>query len=180
MRNLKYFCVLSMLVLGILSAQAQQEELLRNGDFELNPRVERGTQATTAWDGPKPVVVVYVDPMSQDNPYYAVIGGDTIYNAGLDGISITEGMTYDFSACLRNIPALREEERTPGSKQIIIQLVDESGKPLAEATIKAQGNHWQHYSAQLRASTSCAKARLAIVGIGSDKIAIDKVSLKKQ
>lgn len=179
MKNLKYYCVISMLALCAQSVQAQQEELVRNGDFELNARVERGTQATTAWDAAKPVVVVHVDPISQDNPNYAVIASDIIYNEGFGGISITEGANYDFSVSLRLIPALREEERTTGSKQLIIRLVDESGKSLAEATIQAQGNQWQHYSAQLSACASCEKARLAIEGIGNEKIAIDKVSLKK-
>ncbi|WP_155993412.1 hypothetical protein [Prevotella sp. P6B1] len=179
MINCKHLCMMLMLALCTLTAQAQEAELIRNGDFELNPRVERGTSATTVWDGPKPVVVVHVDPISADNPNYAVICCDTIYNVGFDGIPVVEGAKYDFSVSLRHIPALKEEERTCGHKLLIIQLVDEQRKPLAEATIRAKGCHWQKYETTFTANAASVKARLAIIGIGCQKIAIDKVSLKK-
>ena len=168
-----------LLALCTLTAQAQEAELIRNGDFELTPRVEKGAHATTAWDSRKPVVVVYVEPVGTDNPCYAVICCDTIYNQGFDGIPVVEGTKYDFSVCLRNLPALKEEDRVEGCKLLIIQLVDEQRQPLAEATIRAIGNQWQQYHAVFTAHGSCAKAQLAIVGVGCQKIAIDKVSMKK-
>lgn len=179
MINCKHLCMMLLLALCTLTAHAQQAELIRNGDFELKPRIERGTKATTAWDARKPVVVVYVDPVSADNPYYAVIGCDTIYNQGFDGIPVVDGTKYDFTVCLRNLPALKEEDRTEGCKLLIIQLVDEQRQPLAEVTIRAKGNQWQQYHAVFTASGTCAKAQLAIAGVGCQKIAIDKVSLKK-
>lgn len=123
--------------------------------------------------------MVHVDPVSTDNPCYAVICCDTIYNQGFDGIPVVEGTKYDFSVCLRNLPALKEEDRVEGCKLLIIQLVDEQRQPLAEATIRAIGNQWQQYHAVFTAHGSCAKAQLAIVGVGCQKIAIDKVSMKK-
>jgi len=170
-----------MLVLALctLMVYAQEAELVRNGDFDLKPKVERGTNATTAWDSTKPVVVVYVDPVDAQNPNYAVISCDTIYNSGFDGIPVVGGDKYHFSVSLRNIPALKEEERTEGSKQLVIQLVDELKKPLAQTTIQAKGNQWQQYKAEFTASATCGKAKLAIIGLGNEKIAIDKVSLKK-
>jgi len=74
---------------------------------------------------------------------------------------------------------LKEEDRVEGCKLLIIQLVDEQRQPLAEATIRAKGNQWQQYHAVFTAHGSCAKAQLAIVGVGCQKIAIDKVSMKK-
>jgi hypothetical protein len=179
MKNLKYYCALFMLALCAQSVQAQEAELVRNGDFELKPKIERGTNATTAWSATKPVVVVHVDPVSDDNPCYAVVCCDTIYNQGFDGINVVDGTKYDFSVCLRNLPAIKEQERAEGCKLLIIQLVDEQNNALAEATIRAKGNQWQQYQAVFTASGTCAKARLAIVGVGCPKIAIDKVSLKK-
>ena len=74
---------------------------------------------------------------------------------------------------------LKEEDRVEGCKLLIIQLVDEQRQPLAEATIRAKGNQWQQYHAVFTAHGSCAKAQLDIVGVGCQKIAIDKVSMKK-
>lgn len=181
MVNCRLFCMIMVLVLSAVVAQAQEisRELTRNGNFELTPRIERGTKATTAWDGRKPVVVVYVDPISQVNPHYAVIGCDSIYNEGYDGIEVVDGTKYDFSVCLRNIPVLKEEERVEGCKLLIIQLIDEQNQPLAEATIRAKGNKWQQFHAVFTANGNCSKARLAIIGVGCQKIAIDQVSLKK-
>lgn len=179
MINFKHLCMALMLALCTLTVQAQDAELLRNGDFELNSRIERGTNAATAWNSVKPVVVIHVDPVSIDNPNYAVICCDTISNEGFDGIQVVDGVKYDFSVCLRNLPALKEEARKEGCKLLIIQLVDEQRKALAEATIMAQSSQWQQYHAVFTSSGSCPKAKLAIIGIGCQKIAIDKVSLKK-
>ena len=48
-------------------------ELIQNRDFEYTPRDHRGWSATTAWSARKPVVVVAVDPLSPNNPHYAII-----------------------------------------------------------------------------------------------------------
>ena len=169
-----------LLALCTLTAQAQEAELIRNGDFELTPRVEKGANATTAWDSRKPVVVVHVDPVSADNPCYAVICCDTLYNEGAGGaIDMVDGTKYDLSIALRNIPAIKAENRTEGNKLIIIQLIDEQCKPIAETTIRVKGQGWQQFNRQFTASATCAKARLAIIGLGCAKIAIDNVSIKK-
>ena len=169
-----------MLMMALAAATAHAQELIKNGDFELNPRVERGTNATTGWDSRKPVVVTHVDPISADNPHYAVICCDTLYNEGVDGtIDVADGTKYDLSIALRNIPAIKAEDRTEGNKLLIIQLIDEQCKPIAETTIRVKGQGWQLFDKQFTASATCAKARLAIVGIGCAKVAIDKVSIKK-
>ena len=170
-----------MLFLAFVSVTANaQEELILNGDFELNPKVQRGTNATTGWDSRKPVVVVYVDPISAEDPHYAVICCDTLYNQGNGEISIADGTKFDLSISLRNIPDYKAEKRTEGNKLVIVQLVNEQGVPVCETTIRVKGNAWQTFNRQFTASSSCAKARLAIVGIGCGKIAIDNVSLKLQ
>lgn len=57
MINCKHLCMMLLLALCTLTAHAQQAELIRNGDFELKPRIERGTKATTAWDADRKSVV---------------------------------------------------------------------------------------------------------------------------
>lgn len=181
MKNLKYFCMLLMLALSASMAQAQDSkgELVKNGDFDYTPRVQRGANATTGWSSARPVVVIHVDPIAEDKPNYAVICCDTLYNAGFDGISVNEGEKYDFSVCLRHIPEPKAAKCAAGNKLLVIQLVDEQLRPIAEATLKAKGCQWQKYATSFMTTTTCAKAKLAIVGVGCQKIAIDKVSLKK-
>ena len=178
MMNIKHLYLLFMMVFAAATAHAQ--ELIKNGDFELNPRVERGTNATTGWDSRKPVVVTHVDPISADNPHYAVICCDTLYNEGVGGaIDVADGTKYDLKIALRNIPAIKAENRTEGNKLLIIQFIDEQCKPIAETTIRVKGQGWQQFCRQFTASATCAKARLAIIGTSCAKIAIDKVSIKK-
>ena len=176
MKQLKY---LFLLIVALVSFTANAQELIKNGDFELTPRVERGTKATTGWESRKPVVVVYVDPISADNSHYAVICCDTLYYNGTNGIDVTDGTKYDLSICLRNIPAIKAENRTKGNKLVIVQLIDEQGKAIAETTIRVEGHDWQKFDRQFTATATCPKARLAIIGTGCAKVAIDNVSLKK-
>ena len=177
MINVKHLSLL--LVMAFTAVTVSAQELIKNGDFELNPRVQRGTSATTGWDSRKPVVVTHVDPISANNPHYAVICCDTLYNSGVDGIDVAEGTKYDLSIALRNIPAVKAENRTEGNKLVIVQLIDEQCRPIAETTIRVEGQGWQQFDRQFAAIVTCSKARLAIIGIGCAKIAIDKVSLKK-
>ena len=168
-----------MLMMAFAAIIVHAQELIKNGDFELNPRVERGTNATTGWDSRKPVVVTHVDPISADNPHYAVICCDTLYNECADSIDVTDATKYDLSIALKNIPAIKAEERSEGNKLIIVQLIDEQCKPIAETTIRVKGQGWQQFNRQFTASATCANPKVAIVGIGCAKIAIDKVSIKK-
>jgi hypothetical protein len=94
-------------------------------------------------------------------------------------MDIADGTKYDLSIALRNIPAIKAENRTEGNKLIIIQLINEQCKPIAETTIRVKGQGWQQFNRQFTASATCAKARLAIIGLGCAKIALDNVSIKK-
>ena len=147
-------------------------ELIQNRDFEYTPRDHRGWSATTAWSARKPVVVVAVDPLSPNNPHYAIIGCDTIYNDGFDGIAVKAGEKYDFSMFVRNV--------TEQKKDFIIQLTDSNNVVIAKAKLKTQGRDWQQYQAVLTAKKTCEKARLAIVGLKDARAGIDMVSLFPQ
>ena len=146
-------------------------ELIQNRDFEYRPRDHRGWKATTAWSSSKPINVVQVDPLSSNNPHYAVLGLDTIYNDGWDGIAIEAGKKYDFSMFVRNYD---------GKKNFTIQLVDSLNQVFAQATIKTAGADWQRYETVLTAKQTCPKARLAVIGVKEAKAGIDMVSLFPQ
>ncbi len=146
-------------------------ELIQNRDFEYIPKDHRGWNATTAWSSSKPVVVVQVDPLSPNNPHYAVIGNDTLYNSGWDGIAVKAGERYDFSMFVRNISQ---------KKNFIIQLVDSNNKVIAKAKLKTQGEGWNQYQAVLKAKRTCPDARLAVIGLKDEKAGIDMVSLFPQ
>ena len=153
-------------------------ELIQNRDFEYVPKDHRGWNATTAWSASKPIVVVAVDPLSVNNPHYAVLGNDTIYNEGWDGIAVKAGAKYDFSMFVRNIPAL--EGKSKLKKDFIISLVTEDEQVIAQTKIKTQGDDWKPYQAVLTAKQTCDKTRLAITGLKEDKCGIDMVSLFPQ
>ncbi len=150
-------------------------ELIQNRDFEYIPRDHRGWSATTSWSGSKPVVVVSVDPLSENNPHYAVLGNDTIYNEGWDGIAVTAGAKYDFSMFVRNIPAPQGKSKL--KKDFVISLITEDGSVIAQAKVKTQGADWRKYEAVLTATQTCEKARLAVAGLKDEKAGIDMVSL---
>ena len=150
-------------------------ELIQNRDFEYIPRDHRGWSATTSWSGSKPVVVISVDPLSENNPHYAVLGNDTIYNEGWDGIAVTAGAKYDFSMFVRNIPAPRGKSKL--KKDFVISLITEDGSVIAQAKVKTQGADWRKYEAVLTANQTCEKARLAVAGLKDEKAGIDIVSL---
>ena len=156
-------------------------EMIQNRDFEYIPRDHRGWSATTAWSSSKPVVVIAVDPLSPNNPHYAVLGRDTIYNEGWDGIAVKAGEKYDFSMFVRNIPMpTADAAKGIPAKNFIIQLVDSSQTVIAKATLKTQGKDWQQYATVLTAKRTCPKARLAIIGLKDARAGIDMVSLFPQ
>jgi len=146
-------------------------EMVQNRDFEYIPKDHRGWNATTAWSASKPISVVQVDPLSENNPHYAVLGNDTIYNEGWDGFAVKAGEKYDFSMFVRNID---------GKKDFTIQLVDSNRVVIAKATLKTQGEAWQRYETVLTARQTCDKARLAVIGQKDTKAGIDIVSLFPQ
>ncbi|MBQ6659250.1 MAG: alpha-N-arabinofuranosidase, partial [Prevotella sp.] len=153
-------------------------ELIQNRDFEYIPKDHRGWSATTSWSGSKPVVVISVDPLSENNPHYAVLGNDTIYNEGWDGIAVKAGAKYDFSMFVRNIPTPQGKSKL--KKDFVISLVTEEGSVITQTKIKTQGADWQKYEAVLKATQTCEKARLAVAGLKDEKAGIDIVSLFPQ
>ena len=72
-------------------------EQVQNRDFEYTPRDHRGWDATTAWHSSSTIEIATEHPLSANNPHYAIIGLDTLWNEGWDGIVVEKGKKYDFS-----------------------------------------------------------------------------------
>ena len=143
-------------------------ELVQNRDFEYS---ERNWNATTAWYSQRPLEIATEHPLHPNNPHYALLLQDTLWNEGWDGIVVEKGKKYDFSMFVF----------AGGQKQdFAIQLVGADGTVLAKSILKTHAGDWQQYSTILTASGSDTKARLAIVPLKVARVGVDMISLFPQ
>ena len=155
-------------------------ELVQNRDFEYSPLDRKEWSATTAWHSPRPIQIETSEPLSANNPHYAVVETDTLVNEGWDGIADSEnGQAYDFSFFVRHIDCKKKQWR--------VQLVSTAGEVLAEQKIVTKGEGWQQYNAvldtrdpKLRAKVTTHDCRLRLVALKKGKAAIDMVCLFPQ
>ena len=120
-------------------------ELIQNRDFEYTPKDHGGWTATTAWHSARPIEIATEHPLSKNNPHYALVWPDTLWNEGWDGIVVEKGKKYDFSMYVL----------AGGQKQdFSIELVGQDGKVLAKSKLKTQGGDWQQYATVLTAKAS--------------------------
>ena len=146
-------------------------ELIQNRDFEYSSRDHRGWTATTAWHSARPIEIENGHPLSANNPHYAIVTTDTLWNEGWDGIAVEKGKNYDFSMFVF----------AGGQKQDFqIMLIGQDGTILAKSKLKTQASDWQQYTTVLTAKASDTKARLAIVPLKVARVGIDMVSLFPQ
>ena len=146
-------------------------ELIQNRDFEYNAKDRREWNATTAWHSASPIDISTQHPLSSNNPHYAVIAADTLWNEGWDGIALEAGHKYNFSMYVL----------ADGQKQnFTIQLIGTDGTILASSKLKTQGTDWQQYTCVLSTKKSCTKARLAIIPQKSVRVGLDMISLFPQ
>ena len=146
-------------------------ELIQNRDFEYSSRDHRGWTATTAWHSARPIEIESGHPLSVNNPHYAIVATDTLWNEGWDGIAVEKGKYYDFSMFVF----------AGGQKQDFqIMLIGQDGTILAKSKLKAQAGDWQQYTTVLTAKASDTKARLAIVPLKVARVGIDMLSLFPQ
>ena len=146
-------------------------ELIQNRDFEYNAKDRREWNATTAWHSASPIDISTQHPLSSNNPHYAVIVADTLWNEGWDGIAVEAGHKYNFSMYVL----------ADGQKQnFTIQLIGTDGTILASSKLKTQGTDWQQYTCVLSTKKSCTKAHLAIIPQKSVRVGLDMISLFPQ
>ena len=146
-------------------------ELIQNRDFEYTPRDHRGWNATTAWHSRRPIEIATENPLSKNNPHYALLWTDTLWNEGWDGIVVEKGKKYDFSMYVL----------AGGQKQdFSIELIGQDGTVLAKSKLKTNAGSWQQYATVLTAKSSDTKARLAIVPLKAAHVGVDMISLFPQ
>ena len=92
-----------------------------------------------------------------------------LINEGFRGIGLHQGEDYAFSINA----ALGQGE----IQKIIVRLIDENNKVLAETSITPKSKDWQSYTAKLTANETHAKAQLHLSFEGNGDIDIDMVSL---
>ena len=144
-------------------------ELVQNRDFEYSDRDRREWSATTAWHSPAPIRIDTDQPLSVNNPHYALLTNDTLWNEGWDGIAVEAGKDYDFSMYVRN-----GKVRV---KSFEVGLATENGDFIAKTVLNTDYTDWQRFEAVLSPAQTCDKARLVIVPLEATEVAVDMVSL---
>lgn len=146
-------------------------ELVQNRDFEYSGKDHGGWNTTTAWHSSKPIEIATEHPLHPNNPHYALLSQDTLWNEGWDGIVVEKGKKYDFSMFVY-----------AGSQKqdFAIQLVGANGAVLAQNKLKTRAGDWQKFSSVLTATGSDEKARLAIVPLKVARVGVDMISLFPQ
>jgi len=146
-------------------------EMVQNRDFEYSGRDRREWTAATAWHSRSPFEISTEHPLHANNPHYALVVNDTIWNEGWDGMAVEKGKKYDFSMYVL----------AGGQKQtFLVQLVGQDGSVLASAKLKTEGSDWRQFTTVLTARKSDAKARLALIPQKVARVGIDMVSLFPQ
>lgn len=146
-------------------------ELIQNRDFEYNAKDRREWTATTAWHSRQPIKISTDHPLSANNPHYAIMPHDTLWNEGWDGIAVEQGKKYDFSMFVLG----------GGQKQqFSVQLIAEDGTIVASTKLKTAAKDWHQYTAVLTAMKTETKTRLAIIPQKKANVGIDMISLFPQ
>lgn len=148
-------------------------EMVQNRDFEYSAKDHGGWSATTAWHSSRPIEISTENPLHPNNPHYALLGPDTLWNEGWDGMVVEKGKKYDFSMYVL----------ADGQKQdFFIQLVGQDGTVLASSQFTVQSSElgWQQYATVLTATASDVKARLAIIPQKDARMGVDMITLFPQ
>lgn len=148
-------------------------EMVQNRDFEYTSRDRKDWMASTAWRSAGGLKIMTDKPLSKNNPHYAVLTTDTLYNTGWDGMLVRKGESYDFSFRVRNIGGR--------AKRFTVALVD-GGRTLASARIDTKGAEgvWNRYETVLTPTADADKAELMIVPEKDGEVAVDMISLFPQ
>lgn len=152
-------------------------ELVQNRDFEYSALDRKEWKATTAWSSDGEIAIGTENPLSANNPHYAILETHPITNEGWDGIhDANPGGLYDFSFQVRLIDCSKKKWK--------VQILTSSGELLAESKITTRGTGWQKYTAELntaqprlRAKATTENCVLRLIPLGKGKAAVDMVSL---
>ena len=152
-------------------------ELIKNRSFEFDKPLMGWTQPQTD-SNTMNLQSGYASPINssangRSSTYMRIrVNNDKNYdliNEGFRGIGLHQGEDYAFSINA----ALGQGE----IQKIIVRLIDENNKVLAETSITPKSKDWQSYTAKLTANETHAKAQLHLSFEGNGDIDIDMVSL---
>ena len=152
-------------------------ELVQNRDFEYSVADHAGWKPETAWASNHPIVISTANPLSANNPHYAILAKtDTLYNIGWSekhwGVTEAEPLEqFDFSVYLRAADGMKN--------QVLVSLIGQNGQVYAKEKIKLEGTGWQHFAIPLVVDKKMEKGdvRLALTPLKEGKVDVDMVSL---
>ena len=156
-------------------------ELVQNRDFEYSADDHNGWKAETAWTSNHPIVISSADPLSANNPHYAVLTKtdettDTLLNKGWSekrwGVTTAAPLEqFDFSVYLRAVDGVKN--------QLLVSLIGKNGQVYAKEKIKLEGAGWQRYALPLVVDKKMVKGdvKLALTPLKKGKVDVDMVSL---
>ena len=148
-------------------------ELIKNRSFEFN-------NPMMGWREIKPqgvagkILIINSGSKKPENPRYARVSlpvsaaGFGLMNEGFRGMGIQKNKQYVFSL---------QGKTVSGNLKIKVQLVNEKGEEIAEATVPAFAGNWAKKEVSLTAKEGDAKARMNIIFEGKGIVDIDLVSL---
>lgn len=133
------------------------------------------------------ITVLESNPINTNNSHYLHLevenagAGFGVTNEGFRGIGVKRGEAYTFSVYAR----ISEHAQRAGDTRTIerrpmvlrIELEDENGRNLGNATISGLTTNWKKYAITLRPSATSLKARLNILAVGGGAVDIDIASL---
>jgi len=98
--------------------------------------------------------------------------GYVLINEGFRGIGVKANDTYNLSLMAAN--------QSGNISKIKFQFVDAAGKVLGETSVSPSSKEWKKYTAQIKATTTEAKAKLKITFEGKGVVDLDMISIFPQ
>ncbi|MBI1764581.1 MAG: carbohydrate binding domain-containing protein [Acidobacteria bacterium] len=140
-------------------------ELIKNRSFEF----PAGLMGWSKLGATGEARVLESENRQTNNRHYLQLRGTGISNNGFRGIGISQGAEYLFSLQARN---------TGGAPVgLRVELVNASGKPVAQARLRGIKGDWKTYRFTLRATATEANAQLNLIPESGGALDLDVVSL---
>jgi len=160
-------------------------ELVQNRSFEYAPSDHSGWHPLTGWDylhegyAMGSLSVESTAPLHANNPHYVQLRVESPFqkglglkSAGFDGIPVKAGEKYSFSLWAR--------AKAGAAMPLLVQLRNQQGAVLAEATLAAQAGQWQQYRATFAPTATAPDASLVVLATGKGVVDLDMISLFPQ
>ncbi|WP_207535955.1 alpha-L-arabinofuranosidase C-terminal domain-containing protein [Desertivirga arenae] len=155
-------------------------ELVQNRGFEYHPYDkkyrDKDWDASYAWSikGEKATLTIdSLSPIHPNNKHFAVLKverpGASLTNSGYDGIAVKKGLSYNFSAFIKQVEGT-------GNK-VEVRLVSDKQGVLAKTVLRYPASGWKTLNSTLKPSSDAVDVRLELQPLSSGALAFDMVSL---